>query len=147
MIPEGALEQRLFTVDEANALIPRLEIIMGRLQQRAAELRRGIEALRAQTGKSPQELRPSEIVELPPELKPVIEELERLVGEIEDSGGQFKGLDLGLVDFPAEINGEVALLCWQFGEKEIGYWHSLESSFSERQELPAPRSRSGTYLQ
>ena len=140
------MEQRLFSIEEANALIPKLEMLMGRLQQHAAELRSAIEELAVQTGKSAGDLSAIEIVELRPALQPVIAELERLVTEIEECGGQFKGVDLGLVDFPAEINGEIALLCWQFGEKEIGYWHSLEADFAGRKRLPAPRSRP-PYLQ
>ncbi|HUI27830.1 MAG TPA: DUF2203 domain-containing protein [Candidatus Kryptonia bacterium] len=140
------MEQHLFSIDEVNALIPKLEFVMGRLQQRGAELRRGIEALALETGKPTAELNGSEIVELRPALRPLIEDLERLVGEIEECGGQFKGLDLGLVDFPAEINGEIALLCWQFGEKEVGYWHSLEGGFEGRQPLPRRQPRS-TLLQ
>jgi len=141
------MQQRLFSIDEANALIPRLEILMGRLQQRAAELRTGIEELAVSTGKSALELSTADIVELRPELQPVIEELEELVGEIEECGGEFKGLELGLVDFPTEMNGEVALLCWQFGEKEIGYWHSLEGGFGGRQPLPRRTPQRSRYLQ
>jgi len=139
------VQERLFSIDEANELIPKLEILMGRVQQRALALRSGIEQLAADTGKAAQDLSTAEIVELRPELQPIIEELEDLVGEIEDCGGQFKGLELGLVDFPCEMNGELALLCWQFGEKEIGYWHTLEGGFGGRQPLAehsASRSRS-----
>ena len=140
------MEEHLFSIDEVNALIPKLELIMGRLQQQSAELRRGIEALAAETGKPVGDLNSGEIVELRPALRPLIEDLERLVGEIEDCGGQFKGLDLGLVDFPAEVNGEIALLCWQFGEKEVSYWHALEGGFAGRQPLPSREPRS-TLLQ
>jgi hypothetical protein len=139
------MQQHLFSIDEANALIPRLEILMGRLQQRAATLRSGIEQLAEETGRPAHDLSTAEIVELRPELQPVIEELEDLVGDIEECGGEFKGLELGLVDFPCEMNGELALLCWQFGEKEICYWHSVDGGFGGRQPLSerqASRSRS-----
>jgi len=140
------VSEHLFNVHEVNALIPKLELVMGRLQQRGAELRRAIEMLAAERGEAAADLQTSDIVEQRPELRPLINEIEQLVGEIEECGGQFKGLDLGLVDFPAEINGEVALLCWQFGEKEVGYWHALEGGFAGRQPLPAHQPRS-TYLQ
>jgi hypothetical protein len=140
------MDHYVFSLEEANALIPKLELIMGRLQQRAAELRRGIDELAQQTGKTAGDLTSSEIVELRPTLRPAIEEVEQLVGEIEECGGEFKGLDLGLVDFPTEINGEPAVWCWQFGEKEIGYWHSLDEGFAGRQPLSERRARS-TYLQ
>jgi hypothetical protein len=140
------VERRLFTVEEANALIPKLEIIMGRLQRQGAELLRSIEDLAAETGRTAAQLTTNEIVSLKPGLGSVIDEIEQLVAEIEDCGGEFKGLDLGLVDFPMEMNGEVVLLCWQFGEKEIGYWHTLDDGFAGRQALPLHRPR-GHYLQ
>ena len=80
-----------------------------------------------------------------PELAGVADEIRKLVCEIEEYEVQFKGLDLGLVDFPAEVDGNVALLCWQYGEKEITHWHSLEGGFASRQPLPDVTPRS--YLQ
>ena len=71
--------------------------------------------------------------------------LQRTAAEIEACGGQFKGLELGLVDFPSEIDGQVGLLCWQYGEKEITHWHPLESGFDGRQPLPKAVRR--PYLQ
>jgi hypothetical protein len=140
------LRQRLFSLAEANELIPKLEMMMGRLQQCAAQLRSGITEAAALLGRPVTDLTTEEIIEAKAELGPVIEELERLTDEIEESGAQFKGLDLGLVDFPFEMNGEVVLLCWQYGEKEIGHWHSLEAGFAARQPLPN-RGSPSRYLQ
>ncbi|MBI4518866.1 MAG: DUF2203 domain-containing protein [Deltaproteobacteria bacterium] len=140
------MADRLFSIEEANALIPKLELLMARLQQSAAQLRRSIEALAAETGRAANDLSGSDIVTLRPGLRPLIVEMEQLVGEIEACGGEFKGLDLGLVDFPAEVDGEVVLLCWQFGEKEIAYWHALEAGFSGRKPLSRQRDRR-KYLQ
>jgi hypothetical protein len=59
-----------------------------------------------------------------------------LVEEIEALGAEVKDLELGLVDFPAEREGETVLLCWRVGEEEIGYWHGLEEGFAGRRPLP-----------
>lgn len=136
---------RLFTVEEANALIPKLELLMERVQRGGLELREAVASAAAAVGVEPGDLPLSELFARQPEIQPLVEELERLVGEIDDCGGQFKGLDLGLVDFPAEIDGKIGLLCWQFGEKEIGYWHELERGFGSRKPLPSAARRS--YLQ
>lgn len=135
----------LFSLAEANALIPRLELIMGRMQQRGLELREAIEAL-ARDGAEPMaNIEVGDLLARRPELSELVEELERLIHEIESCGGQFKGLELGLVDFPAEIEGQIGLLCWQYGEKEITHWHPLDSGFSGRQPLPTTARR--PYLQ
>ena len=140
------MTERLFTVHEANALIPKLELIMGKLQRHGATLSAHIDESHGATGQPPETLSTAQLLELRPELAPVIEELETLLGEIDACGGQMKGLDLGLVDFPTEIDGEVVLLCWQYGEKEIAYYHSLEAGFAGRKPLNGPTTPA-RYLQ
>jgi hypothetical protein len=136
---------RLFTVEEANALIPKLEIIMARLQRCGAELRAGVEAVAEESGRSIEALTMDDIMARRPTLTGVADEIKQLVAEIEAQEVHFKGIDLGLVDFPAEIDGDFALLCWQYGEKEITYWHTLEGGFAARRPLPDVPDRS--YLQ
>jgi len=135
----------LFSLEEANELIPKLELIMGRMQRRGLELRAAIEAM-AHEGQTPMlNIEVSDLLERRPELRGLVEELEELIHEIEACGGQFKGLELGLVDFPSEVDGQIGLLCWQYGEKEITHWHPLETGFDGRQPLPKTVRRG--YLQ
>ena len=129
------MSERLFSLQEANALIPKLELIMGQLQQHGAVLREQIEAMAQTTGQPPESLTVDQILELRPELAAVIGRLESLLGELDACGGQLKAFDLGLVDFPTEIDGEVVLLCWQYGEQEISYYHSLDKGFADRKPL------------
>lgn len=133
---------RLFTAEQVNEIIPKLEMIMQRLQMLALELRQGLRAAVAELSEPPDTGTVSALVRNRPELKALVEEMERHIGEIEQSGGEFKGLDLGLVDYPAEIDGEVAFLCWQYGEKEVSHWHSLDGGFEGRRPLPATAQRS-----
>lgn len=136
---------RLFKLEEADALIPRLELIMGRLQRCNAELRSGIEGVARDSGRSVETLTLADVMAHRPDLVSVAEEIKRLVSEIEAHDVQFKGLDLGLVDFPAEIDGEIAFFCWQYGEKQISHWHPLEGGFANRRPLRDVARRS--YLQ
>ncbi len=140
------MSERLFTVHEANALIPKLELIMSQLQCHGATLSTHIDEVAHATGQSPETLTSTQLIELRPELSPIIEALETLLAEIEGCGGELKGLDLGLVDFPTEIDGEVVLLCWQYGEKEIAYYHSRQAGFAGRKPLNASSTRT-RYLQ
>lgn len=135
----------LFSLEEANALIPKLELIMERMQRRGIELREAIEALARDGGAPMLNIEVSDLLERRPELQSLVDELEQLIHDIEECGGQFKGLELGLVDFPSEIDGQIGLLCWQYGEKEITHWHPLESGFDTRQ--PLPKTARPRYLQ
>lgn len=132
----------LFTLEEANELIPRLELIMEKLQRKGLELRQAVRSVAGEMDKPMAELTLDAVLAQRPALKVVTEDMQQLVGEIADVGVQFKGLDLGLVDFPAEIDGEVRLLCWQYGEKEITFWHTEEGGFAGRQPLPNVAHRS-----
>jgi hypothetical protein len=58
-----------------------------------------------------------------------------LVAELEALGVEFKGFDLGLVDFPSEMNGRVVHLCWRLGEPAIQHWHEVGAGFAGRQPL------------
>lgn len=134
--PDAA--ERLFTIEEVNELIPTLEGVLVRLQASGARLREAVRRAVQDHG----EARPLPIADLlrdHPEVEPVAREMEELLAEIEATGGQFKGLDLGLVDFPAELDGEIVLLCWQYGEREVGYYHSLDGGFAGRKPLPQSR--------
>jgi hypothetical protein len=132
---------RLFTVDEVNDLIPRLEQLMARLQRRGAELRDAVQlAMRERSG-GEDPIPVAELLRLRPEVEPAARDMEALLREIEAIGGEFKGLDLGLVDFAAEIDGEAVLLCWQYGEAEVGFYHSANDGFAGRKPLPRSRPR------
>ena len=43
--------------------------------------------------------------------------------------------ETGLVDFPAERDGERVLLCWRLGEDDVAYFHAEHAGFSGRKPL------------
>lgn len=63
-------------------------------------------------------------------------EIGKLTTELHSDGIQLKDYSRGLVDFPCMREGRVVLLCWQLGEPEqIEWWHELEAGFAGRQPL------------
>ena len=141
------MSDHVFKVEEAEALIPRLELLVEELQRRARELREGVNALASESGKSVADLSMPEVLRMRPELHRVVEDINRSVQRIEDIGGVFKDLELGLVDFPTEIGGEPAYFCWQYGEKTIGFWHRVDDGFAGRRPLEFRATSSRRYLQ
>jgi hypothetical protein len=59
----------------------------------------------------------------------------RCANAIHELGGVVKDPDVGLVDFPAQVDGTEAFLCWRLGEDEIAYWHAIDEGFSGRKPL------------
>ena len=131
---------RLFSEEEANELIPRLEILMRQLQMQATSLRARIEELSVD---DPSILHSefSEVVVQYPELQSFTTNMADAAGQIEAFGCILKDIDQGLIDFPYDAGDEVVFLCWQFGESRVVAWHSLDSGFSERQPLPGAPNR------
>jgi hypothetical protein len=48
---------------------------------------------------------------------------------------QVKDLDIGLLDFPCEVEGRTLLLCWKLGEKGIAHWHGTSEGFANRKPI------------
>jgi hypothetical protein len=59
----------------------------------------------------------------------------RCVNAIHERGAIVKSPDEGLIDFPAQLEGEEILLCWRLGEDAVSYWHSLEEGFAGRKPI------------
>ncbi len=126
---------RLFTLDEANALVPQLEQLIQRMQLHYLKL----QSILGPAADNPDEL--ARRLQDYPELRSLLDDIERCVKTIQETGAEFKGVELGLVDFRAVIDGQVGYLCWQFGEKEIRWWHTLEGGFGGRRPLPGAPER------
>ena len=62
-------------------------------------------------------------------------QLQEVVARFTEQGVQVKDMDRGLIDFPAEVEGQDALLCWHVGEERIAFWHSPEDGFAGRKPL------------
>jgi len=133
---------RLFTPTEANELIPRLEVLMRELQLEATHLRTTV----ADLTRADRELVGadfSQLMGLSPELKEIANRMADMAAQIESFGCVLKDIEQGLVDFPFDSEGEVAFLCWQYGEPHVIAWHSIEGGFDSRRPL---RGAPKTYL-
>jgi hypothetical protein len=64
------------------------------------------------------------------------------LSEIDSIGVQVKDLDIGLLDFPCEVDGRIVLLCWKTGEPAITHWHGAEEGFAGRKLIDERIARS-----
>jgi len=65
------------------------------------------------------------------------------IAEIHSTGVQVKDIDIGLLDFPCKVEGEILLLCWKLGEEKITHWHSTEEGFAGRKPIDERIERAG----
>ena len=124
-------QKRYFTVEEANQLIPKLEQYMTKLK----ELRGQLEALGAELTPFFQIIRHNGGHPKTPQFIEIVNRFHKGVERIHSHGCILKDIDQGLIDFPHLRNDREIYLCWKFGEKEIHYWHDLETGFTGRQLL------------
>ncbi|MFN6963618.1 MAG: DUF2203 domain-containing protein [Pyrinomonadaceae bacterium] len=123
---------KLFTVSEANEMIPRLRpmlVRIGALYERVGELRDRAAAAAAAASSGGGMEGGSEYVK-------TLYDLGRLMTELAETGVELKDHARGLIDFPSLRSGRVVYLCWQLGEgDQIEWWHEVEAGFAGRQPL------------
>ena len=141
------MEKPRFSVDEANALIPALEVRFGKVMQLRAQLRTGYEVLEG-LGETPntdtlaRKDGPPELRRARGRFRALMEALGEELEAIEQTGVMVKDLDIGLCDFLGEREGREVWLCWQYGEKRVAFWHDLDAGFTSRQPID-PTTREG----
>jgi hypothetical protein len=64
------------------------------------------------------------------------------LAEIDSIGVQVKDIDIGLLDFPCEVDGKTVLLCWKMGEDSITHWHGTDEGFVGRKLIDERIARS-----
>lgn len=124
---------KIFTVQEANALLPDVRKIVGKIQRAHRQLARHREEARkaAEAAERGGGGFPDGVA-----YAVVLTELTTQLAELEALGVQLKDFDRGLVDFPSLRDGRVVLLCWQLGEgDELEWWHDVDAGFAGRTPL------------
>ncbi len=61
--------------------------------------------------------------------------IDKIIKEITSQGIIIRDPDLGILDFPAVINGRPAYLCWKYGEEKVSFWHYTEEGFAGRKKI------------
>jgi len=133
------MADRTFTLDEAQDLLPVLESLL----RTALEGKKFIESVDTEL----QELAHRvflqggilvNIVQMArrkAEREKTIQRVKDALAEIDATGVQVKDLDIGLLDFPCEVDGRTVLLCWKLGEKSITHWHGVSEGFAGRKPI------------
>jgi hypothetical protein len=141
---------RFFTVEEANALVPTLQIEFGRIARARSALGPLIESLGGaeaavailHEGGEPPPGREAEAERLRATAAEITEAVERL----NELGCLVKDLERGLVDFYTMQDDEPVLLCWQFGEPGVTHWHGVDEGFAGRKPLEGVTVRPPSFL-
>lgn len=124
---------KIFTIQEANALLPSVKVILARIQR----AHRGLAQYRDEARKAAEAAeRGGGGIDRGVAYAGVLTEMTSQMSELETLGVQLKDFERGLIDFPSLRDGRVVLLCWQMGEgDELEWWHDVDAGFAGRTPL------------
>ena len=141
------MSTRTFTLQDAQLLLPTLESLL-RTAIKSKQLIEQVDAEIQDLGhriflNGGTLVKIVEVARRKAERERAIQRAKDAVAEIHATGVQVKDIDIGLLDFPCKVDGEILLLCWKLGEKKITHWHSPEEGFAGRKPIDERIERAG----
>ncbi|HZQ25884.1 MAG TPA: DUF2203 domain-containing protein [Terriglobales bacterium] len=141
------MSERTFTLDEAQLLLPVLESLL----RVATDNKKHIEAIDAELQdlghriflNGGTRVNIVHFARRKAEREKALQRVKDTVAEIAATGVQVKDLDIGLLDFPCVVDGEIVLLCWKMGEKKITHWHGSSEGFAGRKPIDERIEKAG----
>ena len=123
---------KLFTVAEANKLLPRVIPKLEAIQRFYTQVEGMRDGSRAAAGASDF----GGGMEGGTQYVNTLYQIGKLTTELHEMGIELKDHTSGLIDFPSMRGDRVILLCWRLGEAEkIEWWHETDAGFAGRQRL------------
>ena len=138
------MQNKRFTVAEANETLPQIESIFERLETKKAALGHHVQkihVLDALWGEEVNQLNNPDHDDFQQHCRRIGYLKEDILQIIEDDllalGVHFPqgGLEHGLIDFPTTLEGRWVLLCWKRGESKVRYWHEVDGGYAGRQKI------------
>jgi len=119
------VKTKYFTAQEANETLPLVKRIVQDILETAQQIRSLVNYLKDDADKSK-------------DVEKLISQLQGYFFELEELGCYYKdwSFGLGLVDFPAIINGEKVLLCWRSDENNLQFYHGYNDGYAGRKSIP-----------
>ena len=114
---------KIFTPEEANQMLPLVKKIVTDILRAGTEIR----SLTVEPETPEGEARVGDLMD----------ELDRLFEEIESLGCFYKdwNFTMGLVDFPAVLDGREIFLCWRSDEDKISFYHDPAAGYDGRKPI------------
>ena len=137
--------RKIFSVDEANRMLPLVKAIVSdlvHLTNEVTERRHRLSHLLSGRGRGTEDVYSEELAEVERGLQADTQRLREYLEELRQLGVEPKGGE-GLVDFPSQVDGRLVFLCWKLGEPEVMHWHEVDAGFAGRQPLTVGSFASG----
>lgn len=138
------MPRKIFTVAEANALLPDARCVLARVRAAGAAARRRADriavlgVLWGDRVRDPSHTDHAEFRRHGAALERIGRRVEGLVRRrLTARGIRFPpgGIEHGLLDFPSTLDGRAIYLCWQLGEERVAFWHDVQAGFAGRRPI------------
>lgn len=132
---------KVFTVKEANAILPAVEEVLAALdaaRNRIRKIKGKMDLLEMLWGDEvTTESNPDykEHRAYAQELDKAARDHEAVLDRLKDLDVTLKSVETGLIDFYGVIDSRLVFLCWKRGEPEVSWYHHLEDGFAGRREI------------
>jgi hypothetical protein len=123
------VDERLYTVEEADAMLSELRERLERIRGARQVILRQAELVKEKVVADVGGADPG------PAYREASETLRAELEHLSAANILLRDPETGLVDFPAEREGERVYLCWRLGEDRIANWHPLDTGFVGRRPL------------
>ena len=122
-------KQKYIALDTANKMLPLVRPITEDIVKNWTEVDQAVQLLREQ-----KEKKQSEEVQLQTttRIHKLTRQLTENLDELESLGCIVESYELGIIDFPSEVDGEAIMLCWSVDEKEISHYHKPGETVKQR---------------
>jgi hypothetical protein len=135
------MNKEYFTLDQANAQVGRLQQAFAGVMQLRTQLKMLYERLQS-AGYPPESPDPQAPADAPAAIRCATAHFAGLTDALHDhidriraAGCTIRDVELGRVDWLARIANQDILLCWRFGETEVGHWRQVGRGFSSRRPI------------
>jgi hypothetical protein len=120
----------LYTRDQANALLPVLRPVVERIRdnQRALAQDKTVAAVREKAAHNGGGLPDRHLSEM-------TKALEQDLKQLQEWGIVLRDPTIGLIDFFHQREGETVFLCWKIGERQVEWWHPVQTGIAGRRKL------------
>lgn len=126
---------KLYTVQEANRTLPLVSRIASDIVHAYAKWQDAVREFEIVAAAARADLPNERATVVQAQAQRLAADIAGFVRELDQLGVQFKGYDLGLVDFPSLMGDRTVYLCWRLGEPDIRHWHELDAGFAGRQPI------------
>jgi hypothetical protein len=122
-------KRKLFELEEARSTLP----LVSRIVSDIVEITATMEAVCLESREAAKLRDRDRLGELRSRLVELADAHLDLFEELASLGVEMKDAEIGLVDFPARLDGRIVYLCWKLGEETIDHWHELTTGFGGRE--------------